>query len=74
MKKQKVMRVVSFDLLKSSGGAVRSESGMVRLKDNEKWTPDNNSAALHIVAQPRPLGATRLETVLAKGEQESKGR
>lgn len=74
MEKQKVMRVVSFDLLKSSGGAVRSESGMVRLKDNEKWTPDNDSAALHIVAQPRPLGATRLETVLAKGEQESKGR
>ncbi|MCP4198474.1 MAG: hypothetical protein GY762_15095 [Proteobacteria bacterium] len=75
MEKQKVVRLLSFNLPNSGGGgAVRSESGMVRMKDNEKWTPDNNSAALHILAKPRPLGATRLETVLAKGEQESKGR
>jgi hypothetical protein len=75
MEKQNVTRVLSFELPDNDGGiAVRSERGMVGIEGNSTWTPDNNSAALHVFAKPRPLGATRLETALAKREQESKGR
>jgi hypothetical protein len=75
MEKQKVTRVLSFELADNNRGiAVRSEKGMVTIKDNTTWTPDNSSASLDVLAKPRALGATRLEKVLAKGEQESKGR
>jgi hypothetical protein len=75
MEKQKVTRVLSFELADNGRGiAVRSEKGMVGIKDNAKWTPNNSSASLDVLAKPRALGATRLETALAKRGQESEGR
>jgi hypothetical protein len=75
MEKQKVTRVLSFELTdRDQGIVVRSEKGMVGISDNLKWTPNHGSASLNILAKPRALGATRLETVFANAGPESKGR
>ena len=66
MDAQKVNHVLAF---KRSGEdsqiAVRTENGMEGLDGERAWTPDSGGAVLNVFAKPKPLAATRLETIMA---------